>query len=44
MKKLFFLLLMIFTIASCSSNRVCGGSGGKRCVQTANPANSQNFS
>ena len=25
---------MIVIIASCSSSQVCGGSGGKRCVET----------
>lgn len=33
MKKI-FLLFIVVILSSCASNRVCGGSGGKRCVQT----------
>ena len=34
MKKKFYLIIILF-ISSCSSNRVCGGKGGKRCVEIA---------
>lgn len=31
MQKVYFTAI-ILVITSCSSSRVCGGSGGKRCV------------
>jgi hypothetical protein len=34
MKKTIFILAITFLISSCGvSGRVCGGSGGKRCVE-----------
>lgn len=37
MKKALFILMAVL-IASCSSGRICGGSGEKRCVEiTAKP-------
>lgn len=35
MKKI-ILLIVLITISSCASNgRVCGGAGGKRCVEVS---------
>jgi hypothetical protein len=35
MKKL-ILLIVLITISACSTNgRVCGGAGGKRCVEVS---------
>jgi hypothetical protein len=36
MKKKIFILAITFFISSCGvSGRVCGGSGGKRCVEVS---------
>lgn len=40
-----FLLLTVAMITSCSSSgRVCGGSGGKRCVETTHKVNTAKIS
>ena len=36
MKKVTFLVVIMVFIVSCSSSKVCGGRGGKRCVQAEN--------
>jgi hypothetical protein len=33
MKKLLFIFTVLFITSCSSSNHVCGGSGGKRCVE-----------
>jgi hypothetical protein len=39
------LVLIVIIITSCSSSgRVCGGSGGKRCVETIHKVNTDKIS
>jgi hypothetical protein len=39
MKKIFLILIVIVITSCSSSNHVCGGSGGKRCVETSAKTN-----
>ncbi|MGL2966663.1 lipoprotein [Flavobacterium sp. XGLA_31] len=43
MRKPFYVALFLIFLTSCASHpgRVCGGPGGKRCVDTAKPSVSQ---
>lgn len=34
MKKIVGLVFIVAFLGSCSSGKVCGGKGGKRCVET----------
>ena len=33
--KRILLLFILLSLASCASSKVCGGSGGKRCVDVS---------
>ena len=43
MKKIFLISIVILITSCRSSSHVCGGSGGKRCVQTTIKPNIQKF-
>jgi hypothetical protein len=44
MKKIFLALIVIFITSCSSSNHVCGGSGGKRCVEATTKINEDKVS
>jgi len=37
MKKIISILVIALFLTSCGSSRVCGGPGGKRCVEVSVP-------
>jgi len=38
MKRILAITFLVLILTSCSSRRVCGGPGGKRCVTIEKPA------
>jgi hypothetical protein len=43
-KKYFILFTLFLIISSCGSKKVCGGPGGKRCVEVMSKTNMKNIS
>ncbi|MFC6876329.1 hypothetical protein ACFQZF_01565 [Flavobacterium myungsuense] len=42
--KILYLIITLILLTSCAPRRVCGGSGGKRCVETTIKSHSKTIS